>query len=90
MAAFNKAKEALAEATHLFYVALYASSNIMTDASEVAIVAVLLQQYIDDEWHPIVFFSQKLKPAETRYSTIDRELLVTYLAIKDFRPLLEF
>ena len=40
LAAFSKAKEALAEVTLLFYPAPYAPSNIMTDASEVAISAV--------------------------------------------------
>ncbi len=35
------------------------------------------------------FFSRKLKPAEKRYSTFDRELLAVYLAIKHFRYFLE-
>ena len=60
----------------------------MTDASDVAVGAVL-QQYVDGMWHPISFFSKKLKPAETRYSTFDRELLAIYLAIRHFRHFLE-
>jgi transposase InsO family protein len=35
------------------------------------------------------FFSQKLSPAETRYSTFDRELLAIYSSILHFRHLLE-
>ena len=35
-------------------------------------------------WHPISFFSRKLTPTETRYSTFDRELLAVYLAIRHF------
>ena len=55
----------------------------MTDALDTAVGAVLKQQ-INDEWKPIAFFSKRLKPPETRYSTFDCELLVTYLAIKHF------
>ena len=60
----------------------------MTDASDVAVGAVL-QQHIDGAWQPISYFSRKMKPAETRYSTFDRELLAIYLAIKHFRHFLE-
>lgn len=37
----------------------------------------------------LVFFSQKLKPAETWYSTFGRELLGVYLAVRHFRYILE-
>ena len=60
----------------------------MTDVSDTAIGAVL-QQHVNDTWHPISFFSRKMTPAETRYSTFDRELLAVYLAIKHFRHFLE-
>ena len=62
--------------------------NIMTDASNVAVGAVL-QQQTDDEWKPITFFSRRIKPAETRYSTFDHELLAMYLAIKHFQHFVE-
>ena len=60
----------------------------MTDASDKAVGAVL-QQNINGTWQPISFFSRKMTPAETRYSTFDRELLAVYLAIKHFRHFLE-
>ena len=60
----------------------------MTDASDVA-VGDVLQQFIDDEWHPIPYLSRKLKLAETLCSTFDRELLAIYLSIKDFRHIRE-
>jgi len=60
----------------------------MTDASNVAIGAVL-QQFMDGQWCHILFFSTKLRPAETRYSTFDRELLAIYLSIKHFRHFVE-
>ena len=60
----------------------------MTDASDTAVGAVL-QQHVDGQWQPISYFAKKLQPAETRYSTFDRELLAIYLAIKHFRYFLE-
>ena len=60
----------------------------MCDASDNAVGAVL-QQWISDKWCPIAFFSKKLQPAETKYSTYDRELLAMYLAIKHFRHFVE-
>ena len=58
-------------------------TSIMTDASDIAVGAVL-QQYIANDRCPISYFSKKLKPAESRYSTFDRELLAVYLSIKHF------
>ena len=86
--AFSALKEALANATLLAHPKPNALTNIMTDASNSAVGAVL-QQYVDGQWQPISFFSKKLQPAETRYSTFDRELLAIYLAIKHFRYFLE-
>ena len=60
----------------------------MTDASDIAVGAVL-QQLIVDQWQPIAYYSHKISPAECRYSTYDRELLAVYLAIKHFRHYVE-
>ncbi len=60
----------------------------MTDASDVAVGAVL-QKFINGQWCPLSFFSRALTPAETRYSTYDRELLPIYLSIRHFRYFLE-
>ena len=88
LAAFNATKEALVNASLLSYPTAEAPTCLMTDASDTAVGAVL-QQYVDGTWHPISFFSKKMTPAETRYSTFDRELLAVYLAIRHFRHLLE-
>ena len=58
-----------------------APNNITSDATDKAVGAVL-EQFIDHEWRSIAFFSRKLRPAETRYSAFDRELLGIYLAIR--------
>ena len=87
-AAFHATKDALTNATLLSYPKSDVPTCLMTDASNTAVGAVL-QQHINGTWHPISFFSKKLKPAETRYSTFDRELLAIYLVIKHFQHLLE-
>ena len=87
-AAFVASKEALATATLLVHPKPHAPTCIMADASDCAVGAVL-QQRIGDGWHPIAYFSRKLRPPETRYSTFDRELLAVYLAIKHFLHFVE-
>ena len=86
--AFLDIKEALAQAALLSHPKPDAPTCIVTDASNIAVGAVL-QQLIDGAWCPISFFSKKLQPSETRYSTFDRELLAVYLAIKHFRHFVE-
>ena len=86
--AFTAAKEALANASLLIYPKSNAPTSIMCDASATAVGAVL-QQYLEDKWCPIAYFSKQLKPAQTRYSTFDRELLAIYLAVKHFRHFVE-
>ena len=85
---FNATKKALAEATLLSYPSPNAPTCLMTDASDTAVGAVL-QKNIKGTWKPISFFSHKLNPAETRYSTFDRELLAVFLGIKHFQHFLE-
>ena len=86
--AFANIKQALSEATLLFHPKQEAPTSIMIDASSCAVGAVL-QQYINNQWCPVAYFSKKLKPSEAKYSTFDRELLAVYLAIKHFRHFIE-
>ena len=60
----------------------------MTDASDIAIGAVL-KQHLEGKWCPLSYFSGKLSPAEQWYSTFDRELLAVCSSICHFRHLLE-
>jgi hypothetical protein len=48
-----------------------------------------MQQKSKDHWQPLGFFSRKLMDTESRYSTIDRELLAAQAAIKHFRHFCE-
>ena len=86
--AFDATKKALAEATLLSHPHHGAPLSITTDASDLAIGAVL-QQFINNSWEPLAYFSKKLQPSETKYSAFDRELLALYLGIKHFRIFLE-
>ena len=70
-------KEALANAPLLSYPHPDTPTWLMTDASDTAVGAVL--EHINGTWHPISFFSRKTTPAETWYSTFDRELLPVFL-----------
>ena len=60
---------------------------LTTDASNSAL-GVVLEQFVDGLWRRTAFFSRKLKPAETRYSGYDRELLGAG-AVKHFGYFLE-
>ncbi len=85
---FNCAKVALVESTILAHPNHDAILSIAVDASNTNVVAVL-QQFINNSWQPLAFFSKSLQPAEVRYSTFSRELLAIYLTIKHFRYILE-
>ncbi|BHF66831.1 hypothetical protein SprV_0200985400 [Sparganum proliferum] len=88
LTAFERIKTSLADATLLTHPAPEAPLSLMVDASTVAVGAVL-QQHINNSTRPLAFFSKKLSPAETRYSTFGRELLAIYLAVKHVRHFLE-
>nr|CAH8856759.1 unnamed protein product [Trichobilharzia regenti]CAH8862441.1 unnamed protein product [Trichobilharzia regenti] len=87
-AAFNNAKDALSNVVMLSHINPEASLILCTDASQVAVGAVLQQKFNNDTT-PLAFFSKKLEPAQTRYSTFGRELLAIYLAVKHFSFLLQ-
>ena len=86
--AFATIKDALLDASLLCHPQPAAPTSIITDASNIAVGAVL-QQYINSVWSPIAYFSWKLRPPETKYSTFDRELLAIYLTIKHFQHFVE-
>ena len=56
---------------------------LYTDASDMAIGGALGQIQNGVE-HVIVYWSRQLKPAERKYSTVEREALAAVSAIKDF------
>lgn len=86
--AFEKTKQALADATMLVHPNPEAPTALTVDASNQAVGGVL-EQLINGSWKPLAFFSRRLRPPELKYSTFDRELLGLYLAVRHFRHFLE-
>ena len=86
--AFDDTKQALTDATTLSFPRPGAHLTLSTDASNVAVGAVI-EQTVNGTTKPLGFFSRKLRPAERNYSTFDRELLAVHLAVRHFRHLLD-
>ena len=85
--AFKTLKKTLITAPILQYPKFDEEFVLTTDASQYAAGAVLSQGPIGRDL-PISYASRTLNPAETRYSTIERELLAIVWAVKHFRPYL--
>ena len=81
--AFDKAKTALADAALLTHPNPAAPITLTSDASDYAVGAVC-EQWADEVWKPLAFFSRKLRDID-----IDIELLALFLATRHFRFLLE-
>ena len=86
--AFKSAKKKLEAATMLAHLVKNADLQLVTDASERAIGAVI-QQDVGGQLQPLAFYSHRTTGAESRYSTYDLELLSIYSAILRFRHMLE-
>ena len=86
--AFNDVKHLLSTATLLAHPLPNAPLSLSADASDTG-VGASLEQWQGGGWRPLGFFSRRLSPTESRYSTFDRELLAAYLAVKHFRVVIE-
>jgi hypothetical protein len=76
-------KQIISKETLLSYPDFNKPFIIHTDASHTQLGAVISQ---NDK--PIAFYSRKLKPEQTRYSTTERELLSIVETLKEFRNIL--
>lgn len=56
---------------------------LATDASESGAGAVLMQEH-DGINHPVAYFSKKFNEAQSKYSTIERELMSVLLSLRHF------
>ncbi|GFT89449.1 transposon Tf2-11 polyprotein [Trichonephila clavipes] len=86
--AFQRCKQALADAALLAHPSPSAPLALHVDASDYAIGGAL-HQVVDSELQPLAFFSRKLTSSEKSYSAYDRELLAIYSAIRHVRYMLE-
>jgi hypothetical protein len=82
--AFNLLKDELLKEPILIWPNMEDDFLVQTDASMTGIGAVLLQKR-DGVNHPVMYASRKLLPRETRYSTIERELLGIVWGIQKFQ-----
>ena len=82
--AFNRLKTAMVTAPVLQLPDFDREFTVTTDASEVSVGAIL-QQDFGSGLQPISYESRKLKPAETRYSAYERELLGITWAVGKWR-----
>ena len=88
-AAFTNVKQALVDCPTLTFPTPHSSQyQIVSDSSGYAVGAALYQM-IDDKPAPISFFSKKLSSTQKSYSTYDRELLGAYLAVCQFKTLID-
>lgn len=85
--AFEKCKELLTNAPLLQFPDHTKPFILTTDASNVALGAVLSQGPIGQD-KPVAYASRTLSDTESRYSTIEKELLAVVWATKHFRPYL--
>ena len=82
-AAFIEVKRVIARETILAYPDFDKPFDIHTDASQIQLGAVISQ-----EKKPVAFYSRKLTPTQTRYTTTEKELLSIVETLKEFRTIL--
>lgn len=87
LSSFNDLRKALISDPILIYPNFEEIFVLTTDASAFAIGAVLSQGPVGRDL-PIAYASRTLCSAETKYSTIERELLAIVWSVKHFRPYL--
>ncbi|GAW05938.1 Retrotransposable element Tf2 155 kDa protein type 1 [Lentinula edodes] len=87
--AFITLKQAFTTAPVLMMPDTSAPFVVETDAPNFAMGAVLLQQALDGELHPVAYYSKAMSPAERNYDIYDKELLSVIRALEEWRPYLE-
>ena len=80
---FNKLRSILSSVPILTSPDFHKDFKLMTDASDLGVGAVLMQETEGIE-KPIAYFSKKLTGGQLKYSTIEKELLSLILALKHF------
>ena len=81
--AFDDMKLVMSRQTLIVYPDFSKPFHIFTDCSKLQLGAVIMQ-----DGKPVAFYSRKLNPAQTRYTTTERELLSIVETLKEFRNIL--
>ena len=82
---FAELKRRLCAAPRLAHPNFEAPFTLYTDASKIAVGAVLLQRDTAGVERPISFFSKKLSSAQINYSIFERECLAVFCALEHFK-----
>ena len=85
--AFEKLKRQISSAPLLQFYDPNLPTRIRTDSSSVGLGA-MLEQRIDDSWHPIAFASRALEKSEQNYAQIERETLSVVFGCERFHEYL--
>ena len=83
--AFEKLRDALVTAPVLKLADVSKPFRVMTDASDLAIGGVLLQQDKSENWHPVAYTSRRLRSEERNYHTMERETLAAIHALRTWK-----
>ncbi|KAF8761559.1 hypothetical protein RHS01_00207 [Rhizoctonia solani] len=87
--AFDRVKEEIGKDPVLIHPDAQKPYFLETDASGVAMGAVLSQRHTDGYLHPIAFLSKSFDDAQTNYDTHDKELLAIITSLEHWRLFLE-
>ena len=93
--AFAALRNAFTEAPVLVHFSPDRPIRVETDASGLALAAILLQLVSEGgiaatpQWHPVAYWSRKMHDVETRYETHDQELLAIVASFEAWRHYLE-
>src|SRR5881394_4664334 len=87
--AFERIKNEISKNPTLIHPDPKKTYYLETDASGVAMGAILSQKADDDRLHPIAFLSESFSPPQRNYDTHDKELLAIIRALEHWRLYLE-
>ncbi|CAM4559843.1 unnamed protein product [Caretta caretta] len=59
---------------------------VTTDASKRGVGAVLMQEGLDQEFHPVAFLSKKLSEKESHWSISEKECYAIVYTLEKLRP----
>jgi hypothetical protein len=82
---FEKLRNVLADPLFLVPARANVKKRLCTDASKYGLGAALLQWEEERGWLPVVFASRKLKGAEPRYTTTEKENLAVVFGLRKFK-----
>ena len=89
MKCFASIKKTLLNVTALAHpISNVTELHLVTDSSQFAVGAAL-NQIVNSKPIPIGFYSSKLSETQRKYSTFDRELLASYLAVLHFKHFID-